>query len=107
MRFGILTGGGDVPGLNAAIKTVVHRVTDEGHSIVGLRRGWAGLLELDLDDPESVGRHILALDRKRLQRQRLSLQRKIQEAQKSQDSQLAIELLREQNELDKELAKLL
>jgi 6-phosphofructokinase 1 len=63
MRFGILTGGGDVPGLNAAIKTVVHRVTDEGHSIVGVRRGWAGLLELDLDDPESVGRHILALDR--------------------------------------------
>ncbi len=63
MRFGILTGGGDVPGLNAAIKTVVHRVTDEGHSIVGIRRGWAGLLELDPEDPEAVGRHVLALDR--------------------------------------------
>jgi len=63
MRFGILTGGGDVPGLNAALKTVVHRVTDEGHSIVGIRRGWAGLLELDPEDPEAVGRHILVLDR--------------------------------------------
>ncbi|HSB89660.1 MAG TPA: ATP-dependent 6-phosphofructokinase [Anaerolineales bacterium] len=63
MRFGILTGGGDVPGLNAAIKTVVHRVTDEGHSIVGVRRGWAGLLELDSADPESAARHILRLDR--------------------------------------------
>jgi len=62
MRFGILTGGGDVPGLNAAIKTVVHRVTDEGHSIVGIRRGWAGLLELDSADPESAARHILPLD---------------------------------------------
>lgn len=63
MRFGILTGGGDVPGLNAAIKTVVHRVTDEGHSIVGIRRGWAGLLEFDNDDPESAARHTLRLDR--------------------------------------------
>ncbi|OFV97379.1 MAG: DNA primase [Acidobacteria bacterium RIFCSPLOWO2_02_FULL_61_28] len=54
-----------------------------------------------------INTYILALDRKRVQRQRLSLQHKIQAAQKSQDSQLAIELLREQNELDKELAKLL
>jgi 6-phosphofructokinase 1 len=63
MRFGILTGGGDVPGLNAAIKTVVHRVTDEGHSILGIRRGWAGLLELDSADPESAARNTLRLDR--------------------------------------------
>jgi 6-phosphofructokinase 1 len=63
MRFGILTGGGDVPGLNAAIKTVVHRVLEAGHTIVGVRRGWAGLLELQPDDPESVARHLLPLDR--------------------------------------------
>ena len=54
-----------------------------------------------------INAYILALERKRLQRQRLSLQRKIQEAQRSQNSQLAIDLLREQNELDKELGKLL
>jgi 6-phosphofructokinase 1 len=51
MRVGVLTGGGDVPGLNASIKAVVMRVTGEGHSAVGLRRGWAGLLECNPDDP--------------------------------------------------------
>ncbi len=45
MRIGILTGGGDVPGLNPCIKAVVNRVTDGGHEVVGIRRGWAGLLE--------------------------------------------------------------
>ena len=50
MKIGILTGGGDVPGLNVAIKTAVFRAIDEGHEIVGFRRGWGGLLELNLDD---------------------------------------------------------
>ncbi len=35
MRFGILTGGGDVPGLNASIKAVVSRAASEGHEVVG------------------------------------------------------------------------
>jgi len=52
VRIGILTGGGDVPGLNPCIKAVVDRVIDDGHEVVGLRRGWAGLLDYDLDDPE-------------------------------------------------------
>ncbi len=63
MRIGILTGGGDVPGLNAAIKAVVRRLTDEGHLVVGIRRGWAGLLDCQPDDPASVARNTLALDR--------------------------------------------
>ena len=54
MRIGILTGGGDVPGLNAAIKAVVNRVGHEGHEVVGLRRGWAALLHHVPGDPESV-----------------------------------------------------
>jgi 6-phosphofructokinase len=62
MRIGILTGGGDVPGLNPCIKAVVNRVEDEGHEVVGIRRGWAGLLEHDPDDPESAARHFLPLD---------------------------------------------
>ena len=53
MRIGILTGGGDVPGLNPCIKAVVNRVAEEGHEVVGLRRGWAALVEHDLDDPAS------------------------------------------------------
>jgi len=54
MRLGILTGGGDVPGLNPCIKTVVYDALDRGWQVIGIRRGWAGLLELDPDDPASV-----------------------------------------------------
>ena len=50
MRVGILTGGGDVPGLNAAIKAFVWRMLDENVEVVGLRRGWASLLNI-LPDP--------------------------------------------------------
>ena len=39
----ILTGGGDVPGLNSVIKSVVYRATDMGYEAIGLRRGWEGL----------------------------------------------------------------
>ncbi len=62
MRIGILTGGGDVPGLNAAIKAVVQRVTPTGHTVLGIRRGWAGLLECNPDDDESIRQHVLDLD---------------------------------------------
>jgi ATP-dependent phosphofructokinase / diphosphate-dependent phosphofructokinase len=46
-RIGILTGGGDVPGLNPAIKAVTIRALNEGYDVVGLRRGWGGLLAVD------------------------------------------------------------
>jgi 6-phosphofructokinase 1 len=62
MRVGVLTGGGDVPGLNASIKAVVNRVVGEGHSAVGLRRGWAGLLHCNPDDPQSVASCTVPLD---------------------------------------------
>ena len=56
-RIGILTGGGDVPGLNAVIKSVVYRATDLGYEVIGIRRGWEGLTHQrrtpDLD-PEYV-----------------------------------------------------
>lgn len=44
--IGILTGGGDVPGLNPAIRAVTVRALREGYTVLGLRRGWAGLVEL-------------------------------------------------------------
>jgi len=62
MRIGILTGGGDVPGLNPCIKAVVNRVAEEGHEVVGIRRGWAGLLNHNPDDPESAANNFRALD---------------------------------------------
>jgi len=62
MRIGILTGGGDVPGLNSCIKAVVTRANEEGHEVLGLRRGWAALLDIDPDDPVSVAENTMALD---------------------------------------------
>jgi 6-phosphofructokinase len=44
--IGILTGGGDVPGLNPAIRAITIRATREGYRVLGIRRGWAGLVDL-------------------------------------------------------------
>jgi ATP-dependent phosphofructokinase / diphosphate-dependent phosphofructokinase len=62
-RIGILTGGGDVPGLNAVIKSVVYRGSEIGCEVVGIRRGWEGLTHVNLEDPASRSRYILPLDR--------------------------------------------
>ena len=63
MKIGILTGGGDVPGLNPTIKAAVYRAIDDGHEIVGIRRGWAGLLEFNRNDPSTAEKYILPLDK--------------------------------------------
>ena len=55
-RIGILTGGGDVPGLNSVIKTVTYRSSENDIEVVGFRRGWEGLTHLNLDDPASKRR---------------------------------------------------
>lgn len=47
--IGILTGGGDVPGLNPAIRGLVKRAMSEGYRVVGIKRGWAGLVEMKRD----------------------------------------------------------
>jgi len=62
-RIGILTGGGDVPGLNSVIKNVVYRGATDGHEVIGIRRGWEGLTHLDFDDPASRNKYILPLNR--------------------------------------------
>jgi 6-phosphofructokinase len=51
-RIGILTGGGDVPGLNPCIKAVAVRAIDAGSEVIGIRRGWGGLLHYNPDDPQ-------------------------------------------------------
>jgi 6-phosphofructokinase len=53
-RIGVLTGGGDVPGLNPCIKTIVNRAVDEGYEVLGIRKGWGGLLYCNPEDPESI-----------------------------------------------------
>jgi 6-phosphofructokinase 1 len=62
-RIGILTGGGDVPGLNAVIKSVVYRGGEIGCEVIGIRRGWEGLTHVNLEDPASKERYILPLNR--------------------------------------------
>ena len=61
-RIGILTGGGDVPGLNSVIKSVVYRATEIGEEVVGIRRGWEGLTHLRFD-PAPDPNYIVRLDR--------------------------------------------
>jgi len=62
-RIGILTGGGDVPGLNSVIKSVVYRAEENGIEVIGIRRGWEGLTHVNLNDPASRDRYILPLNR--------------------------------------------
>ncbi len=54
-RIGILTGGGDIPGLNPAIRAVTKRALREGFDVVGIRRGWAGLVEIVREDGADNG----------------------------------------------------
>lgn len=62
MRLGILTGGGDVPGLNSCIKAVMRRAAEHGWEVLGFRRGWAGPLNYNPDDPEGSEQHLMRLD---------------------------------------------
>ena len=70
MRIAVLTGGGDCPGLNGAIKWVTKTALDQKlvekrsvtFEVVGVMNGWKGLINVDPDDPESCARHLLPLD---------------------------------------------
>jgi ATP-dependent phosphofructokinase / diphosphate-dependent phosphofructokinase len=61
-RIGILTGGGDVPGLNAVIKSVVYRATEAGYDVLGIRRGWEGLTHVR-PGPDVDADYLRPLDR--------------------------------------------
>jgi 6-phosphofructokinase 1 len=63
-RVAILTGGGDVPGLNAVIKSVVYRATAAGYDVLGIRRGWEGLTHVQpTKGPDTVDEYLRPLDR--------------------------------------------
>jgi 6-phosphofructokinase 1 len=63
MRIGILTGGGDVPGLNPCIRSVTLSADALGWEVIGFRRGWEGVLEIDPSDPASIAASTLPLTR--------------------------------------------
>lgn len=58
MKLGILTGGGDVPGLNACIKAIVLNAEDQGARVIGIKRGWEGLLQVDPNNPDTLEDHV-------------------------------------------------
>src|SRR3979411_2618436 len=62
-RIGILTGGGDVPGLNAVIKSVTYSGMEHAIRVVGPRPGWEALRHLKLEDPTSRSHYIIPLNR--------------------------------------------
>ncbi|MEW4466618.1 ATP-dependent 6-phosphofructokinase [Parasphingorhabdus sp. JC815] len=63
MRLAILTGGGDVPGLNPCIRSITMSAMQRGWDVIGLRRGWEGVLEMDPTDPRSLENGTIVLDR--------------------------------------------
>jgi 6-phosphofructokinase len=65
-RIGILTGGGDVPGLNVAIKAVVERAQTQDIEVVGLRRGWMSVLKIDPDNPATLDEWTMPLTTERV-----------------------------------------
>ncbi|MDQ4077054.1 MAG: ATP-dependent 6-phosphofructokinase [Chloroflexota bacterium] len=65
-RIGILTGGGDVPGLNVAIKAVVNRSQDHDIDVIGLRRGWYGPVGVNPDDPATLEELTMPLNSRRV-----------------------------------------
>ena len=62
LRIAVLTGGGDVPGLNPCIRSITLSAIQRGWEVIGLRRGWQGVLDLEPDDAQSFASHTMALD---------------------------------------------
>ena len=62
MRIGVLTGGGDVPGLNPCIKAITRGALSRGWEVIGFKRGWAGPLRYNPDQQDESAIHIVPLD---------------------------------------------
>ncbi len=61
--IGVLTGGGDVPGLNSVIKSIVYRADEIGYQVIGIRRGWKGLTHMRHDLKDYDPEHLISLNR--------------------------------------------
>jgi 6-phosphofructokinase len=60
-RVAVLTGGGDVPGLNMCLKSLIYRVIDYGYEPIGVRKGWEGFINYNPHDTSSFSQHFLEL----------------------------------------------
>jgi 6-phosphofructokinase 1 len=65
-RVAILTGGGDVPGLNMCLKSLIYRLIDYGYDVVGVRKGWEGLINYNSHDTSAFSQHFIELTKNRV-----------------------------------------
>jgi 6-phosphofructokinase 1 len=65
-RIGILTAGGDVPGQNVCLKTLVVNAADRGYEVLGIRKGWEGLMRYNPEDPTTHADNVIALSKSRV-----------------------------------------
>ena len=65
-RIGVLTGGGDAPGQNVCLKAIVYNAMDRGYEVVGIRKGWEGLLHFNLNDTSSQADNMIILTKPRV-----------------------------------------
>ncbi len=65
-RLGILTVGGDAPGQNVCLKSLVYSATDRGYDVIGIRKGWEGLLHYNPDDAATHGENVMPLTKPRV-----------------------------------------
>lgn len=66
IRIGVLTGGGDAPGQNVCLRSMVTQALDHGIEVIGIRKGWEGLLHYNPDDPSTYSENLIALTRPRV-----------------------------------------
>jgi 6-phosphofructokinase 1 len=65
-RIGVLTAGGDTPGLNVCLKALVYNAIDHGYEVIGLRKGWEGLLHYNPEDPDTHAAQAMIMTKSRI-----------------------------------------
>jgi len=65
-RIGILTAGGDAPGLNVCLKAVVYNAIDRGYEVIGIRKGWEGLLYYNPENPDTHATNVMIMTKSRI-----------------------------------------
>ena len=65
-RIGVLTAGGDAPGQNVCLKAIVANAVDRGYEVIGIRKGWEGLMRIDPNSPTTQTDHAMVLSKPRV-----------------------------------------
>jgi 6-phosphofructokinase 1 len=65
-RIGVLTAGGDAPGQNVCLKTVIYNAVNQGYEVIGIRKGWEGLMQLNPKDPTTQSDNAMVLTKTRV-----------------------------------------